>query len=407
MSDDGLPPLEAFERELEELGSLMAEQELAFGVEPDPEFVRSLRNRLTGETQPAVARESPPERLLGWTRRYWVQAGGLAAAVAVALIVVLGGRHGAGSPVATPVQSAFRVPTPGRSDLTRSYPIAGGLGAGPPPIWSSNLAPPPGAPYAGHLTLQGRPIAAAPDGVDAYRLDGPQFDLPRLRAMAHTLGISGPVRHITVQGTRWAYVAQQAGIASLHSIAIDERTGELIYHNLAGNAPVPPRVTDAQVAAARTWLAKLGWPANAMSSRTPTPAEAALPWVVRLDWLHTVAGIQSDVPAASVSLNTRGTVTDAVLEPPIRSGTPVQLVSPQAAWNTLKHSGGPIGVEGMIGLPVHKGTATLADTQVIEVLTRTPDGTSYLVPSYRFEGTATIRGVPGTKRWVAIVPAVK
>lgn len=378
---------------------------MALASEPDPEFVRSLRNRLTGEAQPGKSpRESFRERLPAWARRYWVPVGALAAAAAVALIVVLGSNRSTG-PGSTSTQSAFAVPTPGRADVTRSYPSAGGLGGGNlQVVWYSYLQPPPGAPYAGRLTLQGQPLPGAPKQASAYRLDAPRFDLPRLRALARTLGIIGPLRHMTVEHDRWAFVAQRTNV-TLHSIAINVVTGELVYHHtFQSNAPNPAHVTNAQITAARAWLSKLGWPASSMPVRRPaTEQEALFPWVVRFNW----SGVAADVPAASVSLDTSGRVTEAVLEPPIDATTRITLASRQDAWNALKRSGGPIGVEGMIGQQPLPGTATLAGTQLIDVLTRSANGRSYLVPSYRFQGRATIQSVRATKRWIAIVPAVK
>jgi hypothetical protein len=133
-----------------------------------------------------------------------------------------------------------------------------------------------------------------------------------------------------------------------------------------------------------------------------TPQEAALPWAVRFDW----PDVDADVPAASVSVDTRGVVTDAVLEPPTVTMEQVPLKSRQAAWNELQKRGGPIAVQGMVGVPPKPGTATLTHTWLVNILTHAPDGTGYLVPAYHFEGRATISG-GGTKRWFAIVPAAR
>lgn len=406
MSDGEMRSHEELEAELEDLGPLMAQQEIALGTEPDPEFVRSLRNRLTGEGEivPTPAQPSVGSRLSAWARKYWAPAGGLAAAVAVALIVVIGGHGGTGSPIATPVQSAFHLPRPGSSDVTRSYPAPGGLGGGPPPVWYSSLQPPPGVAYAGHLTLRGAPLPAIPGQAAAYQLDGPGFDLPRLRALAGILGIAGRVRHMAVGADRWAYVAQQSGPEHLHSIAVNQRTGELVYHNIQGNPSVPNQVTAAQRAAARAWLSTLGWPGTSMPvRRSVTEQEAILPSAIRFNWPQ----VTGDVPAASVMVDTSGTVIEAILEPPVSAATQVTVESRQAAWSSLRQRGGPIGVVGAVTVPAKPGTATLTDTALVEIVAHAANGRMYLVPSYRFEGNATISGVPGTKRWIAIVPAAK
>lgn len=406
MSDEPMGGFDDLEHELAELGPLMAQQEVALNTEPEPEFVRTLRNRLTGEGEAVAAptRSSPRERLAAWARKYGVVAGGLAAAAAVALIVLVGGNRPGVSPVPTPIQSAFHLPAPTGRDITRSYPVAGGLGGGPvPPVWASNLQPPPGTAYGGRLTLNSATLPSQPDRAPAYRLAGPRFDAPRLRAMAASLGIAGSVRHMTVEGDRWAYLSQQTGPMALHSLAVNLRTGELVYHDTRVSAPVPTRVTRTEQEAARRWMSRLGWPGGTMRLRQPwSPQEAALSWAVRFDWPN----VGANVPAASVSVDTRGVVTDAVLEPPAVAMEQVPLKSRQAAWNELQKRGGPIAVEGMVGVPPKPGTATLTYTWMAYIVAHAPDGTGYLVPAYHFEGRATISG-DGTKRWFAIVPAAK
>jgi hypothetical protein len=208
---------------------------------------------------------------------------------------------------------------------------------------------------------------------------------------------------MTVEHQRWVYVADQTG-PTLHSVAVNRDTGELVYHDTRSSAPVPTRVTDKQQAEARAWMSKLGWPGSSMPYRGPaTEQESALPWVVRFNWPK----VGADVPAASIALGRTGRVTDAVLEPPVLATEQVSLESRQAAWDTLRQRGGPVGVQGVVGLPPKPGTATLKSAQIVHVLTHGASGQGYLVPAYRFEGTATIKGVSGTKHWLAIVPAVK
>jgi hypothetical protein len=198
------------------------------------------------------------------------------------------------------------------------------------------------------------------------------------------------------------YVAQTAGPLSLHSIAINTRTGELVYHDTSLPPVAKERVTAAQVAAARRWLQRLGWPGGAMTLRRPMTAQEAMePWVVRFNW----PGAEADVPAASLVVDSHGAVAEAFLEPPVQKHQSVSIIGRAAAWSAL-HRGGPIGVEGMVGFPAGPGTAALSHTRFIEVLTHASNGRTYLVPSYRFEGTATIEGVRAPKRWIAVVPAV-
>jgi hypothetical protein len=137
--------------------------------------------------------------------------------------------------------------------------------------------------------------------------------------------------------------------------------------------------------------------------RSVTEQEAILPSAIRFNWPQ----VTGDVPAASVMVDTSGTVTEAILEPPVSAATQVTVESRQAAWSSLRQRGGPIGVVGAVTVPAKPGTATLTDTALVEIVAHAANGRMYLVPSYRFEGNATISGVPGTKRWIAIVPAAK
>jgi hypothetical protein len=65
----------------------------------------------------------------------------------------------------------------------------------------------------------------------------------------------------------------------------------------------------------------------------------------------------------------------------------------------------PIGLLGPLVFTPRSGTGVETHADVLQVLTTASNGTQWLVPAYRFEGTARIKGVPRVQRWVALVPA--
>jgi hypothetical protein len=70
----------------------------------------------------------------------------------------------------------------------------------------------------------------------------------------------------------------------------------------------------------------------------------------------------------------------------------------------------PVALENQRALPSEKrvgGTGFLRHVEVIQVLTLTRDGRGYLVPAYRFEGTAHIQGDTESQVWFALVPAAQ
>jgi hypothetical protein len=406
MTEEGRQPLDDFEAELEDLGPLMAQQEIAYASEPDPEFIRTLRDRLTGDAQPVPVLRQPSllSRIGQWLGENRALATG-AALVAAALIVVAAGvLRGSSLAPGSSRSLAFAPPTPKTSDITRSYPGAGGLGAGGiPPVWYSYAQPVAGIAYPGRLVLQGQPPAGGPSHAAAYRLNGPSFDLPRLRTLAAKLGIHGTPKSVTVGGQTWRYIQEVPGRLQVHSIAINTRTGELVYHDTSV-PPVSGGLSGRQVAAAQRWLRSMGWPSRAMVPRAPTTnGEKLAPWVVQFGW----RGTSATVPAAAVVANRQGAIVEAFVEPPVERDESVPIVSRGGAWNELRRRGGPIGVDGETAIGAKPGTASLAHSSLTEVLTRGEGGTRYLVPSYQFEGNAAISGVAGPRHWIAIVPATK
>jgi hypothetical protein len=411
MSDqDRFGPDDALERELAELGPVMRRQEQVEGEQPDPAFVQALRTRLVGEPQltpapPISIRRERQERR--WHR--FVFGGALsAAAAAAAVIALVVGSHKAEGPGNHRV--AFTLPTPNPTNLAQTFPVYGlGGGGGLPAPWTDTAGIPAGLPYAGRLALRAGTLPANGGPLPAHRLSGPAFAAPRIRTLAAALRIGRPIKRSNQPSGRWTYVWKEPRMPSDtvdKSLAVNLLTGQLIYHNLdtAYTSPGPRLTLNApgNVAVARAWLTRLGWPGSAMPvHRATSPQELVRQDTVTLGWAG--AG-PTDVPAATL-LITRGTVTDADLWPPVSSSGTVAARGYAAAWTAVRAGRVPVGLAGQI-YPPRNGSGVLQRTTVLQVFTRTPAGALYLAPAYRFEGTATISG-HGSYRWYAFVPAQK
>jgi hypothetical protein len=385
------------ERELETLGPLMRDQETFLAQEPAPEFVQTLRARLTGTPAPrrVVSAHSRKHPL----RRWMIAGGGLAtlAGVAAALLILLG-RPSAPSTH----QVAFRVPTPGRNAVLRAYPVFG-QGGGPPPPWASDLDVPPGTPFAGSIHFPGAGPSQGPSRAPAFALQGPHFDVPRLRSLARALGIHGPVRYQSFNGERFAYVANQSSPFAVQSLAISLVTGKLIYHDTrsAGPGSTSARVTPAAIAGARRWVALLGWPAAEPVFHPVSPNEqAAGSSAIQFGW---TGATPADLPAAVIVMSAVGHVVDARLYPPVARHESVPLRSAAVAWQQVKQGTVPLAVPGLPPQPAQVGRGVLQQTSVLALLTSGQHGRLYLVPAYHFSGEATFP--PGRRAWYAIVPA--
>lgn len=414
MPIDSTDPLADLEAELEQLGPFMARQAHAEEVEPNDQFVRTLRNRLTGtaevtSTVPTerVPASSRPARRSLW-RRWWAVGGlSLSGAIVAAALLLFINTNKAHSPGAPTTNVAAGVPVPSKSDIYRSYPLPGQYGAGgPPQPYENTLDQPPGAPWKGHLHLNASTLPPGLTATQAYRLQGATFDAPRLGSMAHELGIPGSIQQTTQDGTTWKYVMSRQR-SNVHSVAVATNSGELLYHDTAV-APYDFRThrrpDAADINAARTWLSSLGWPGREMSLHSPTsPQEQEADIYVRLDWAG--AGL-ADIPAAILLMGQGHRVAAARVYPPVHAGLTVSTRTFAAAWEVMKTGTVPVAVNRLLDTPPKSGTGTLRKSALIYVLTSNKSGVMYLVPAYRFSGSASIPGV-GPRIWYAIVPALK
>ncbi len=405
---------EALERTIHDLRPVMRQRRQAEATQPDPEFLRSLRVHLTEEngdqqvvlptvtrrpSPPRVGRPTVPSRLRNVSPAVW--AGVSAIAVAAVLVVLLLRPGLSGGP--SPKSMAFAVPRPSRSDVTRAYPVPYGQGAGGgvPAPWVNDLAPAPGSAYPSHLTLSGTAPRTGPAPVPAYKLAGPTFDVPRLRAIAATLGVAGPTRQNRQKDGTWMYIQTHAPMG--RSVAISVQTGELIYHGDASPRGLAPPLR--YVAAARAWLTRLGWPGAAMPVyQSPSGTSAERPQIVTLGW--PVQG-GANVPAATILFAANGHVQQADVWPPVGRETTITAQAATRAWADVRADRIPVAVPNILALaPMDRksGIGTLRGTDITQVFTQTRGGAVYLVPAYRFTGALHIKNAGGAFQWFALVP---
>lgn len=402
MNSDG-PVMEGFSGDeaelalrLARLAPLMRELEQA-EAELDPGFARTLRAQLL---QP---REQPPPavaaRPLGrpfWHRPIvWMSAGGaalLALLIGVLLVLLL----------PRPQVPTIAVPYPTRADLIYSFPA--------PPAVIRRLSPTlslvhprPGVPYAGHLSLTAPRLPTGPVKLRAYRLAPPR----NVVAVGRRLyGIRSPARRVMVGSAPWT-VAADGGARShqpLHSLAVSLDTGELIYHdrrNLALPHAARALPSTRAAAVARQWLSQLGWPGQ----RMPLVDIESVPHLrkvreVEFGW--TGVG-RTAVDAATLWVTPDRSVIEAWVWPPVAQSGSIPARSVSEVWGEVRAGKLPLAVEGVPPGTRANGAGTLRRFSVVSILSPGRRRTLYVVPTYRFAGTAHIPGA-STHVWFGLAP---
>jgi hypothetical protein len=360
-------------------------------------------------------RRTAPQR--AWRRAtVWAGLPAAALAVLVAVIIVVLASHGRlPSPVRGTASVAWAPPAPGTGDLIRGFPFppsVGGGGGGGGGLISpevSQFDAPWNAPYSGRLLLTTGRLHGEASALPAYQLRGPSFDAPHVARLAHLLGIRAHATRAVSAGAIWA-VAADGGLPSQQPL-----------HNTAYQSLVrPPHAQDraSVVAAARAWLTRLGWPGHDMplQAAAPLPGGAGNAWIVDFGWPH-VRGMSTS-PAATLLIVPRWHVADARLWPPVARSRRLSARPVSAAWTMLRRGDIPLAVTvpGAITGPPGDGRGIVRSVEVVQVLTADINGILYLVPAYRFAGTAQLRVVPqgGVVRraqsvratWYAVVPAL-
>jgi len=429
---------------------------------PNPAWGTDLRARLVGgedgadgeDTRPpigpAVAPVASPvaERgliSLARARRRGLVVGGVLAALVAALalaVVVLPRARPARQ--GNPAHVAAGAPRLSATDLTRGYPLppgsqgGGGGGAGGIPPEKSRLGSPgSAAPYYGPLRLTAGPLPRGDARLPIYRL-APPATADRVGAWARLVGIRARVARVASGIAFWEVAADGVGTPDsrvpLHSLAVSELTGEVVYHDLPPLAPAgapPARLTPAPaptkteaVAVARAWVTRLGWPGGRMHARGVVAGyDEPNSWVVSLGW----PGVSATMAAATIEVTPHRRVVEAHLWP--QPGQAVQVRARGVPDALARLRGGHIplavtelGVYAAYSVPVIGGSGTVGSVTVVYILTADAGGVPYLVPAYRFTGTARLsanprlypkggKGLPPAAspipaRWYALVPAV-
>ncbi len=402
---DGPPAEAALEGTLTRVGPLLRRR--AEVDAPDPAFVARLRAHLAPDAVPAAAAASAPHARPRWRGVRGVGVGltaaALGAAVLLALLVVVRPRP----PVHLPVV-AWRPPVPSRADLTRTFPapaVAHMVGAVSPTV--SLAALPHGVPYAGHVVLSTVPLPPQPARLRAFRLAAPVTSAApaHVARLARSLGIHAPLRHASRGRAAWLVGVDGGGASHqpLHSLAVATMTGEVVYHD----APAPRREpwvnNPTAVAAARAWLARLGWPAARMP--LAAIAHSGLPAGLRAIAFRWVGVGAAAMDAATLWVTPHGRVVEADVWPPVESARSIPARSLTAAWTAVRGGLVPLAI---VGVPPHtaaSGWGTMRRITITAVLSTGIDHRLYLVPTYHFAGTARLRGIHGARLCYALAPA--
>jgi hypothetical protein len=419
---DEFGPHAALARDLVRLGPLIRRQEQTEAEGPDPIFLDDLEARLAAvDVRPTAAptrsRRAPrggqsrrPTALRSLWARERTRASVAAAVVATLLVALILVTHPSRAPRSPVV--AWVPPRPRAADLTRDYPppFVGGAGGGPVAPEESRLEDPPGGPYPGHIRLSAAAIPAHVPPLRAYRLAAPTADARRVVALARGLGIRASVTRARQGQARWVEAVDRGtstlGPDSLHSLAVSTVMGEVVYHDQLNAQWVGTGGLDRAgvVSAARAWLTRLGWPGAGMPvRRVRTNGTGMGMGVVQLGWAG--AG-PSALPAAAIAVDAHGRIAEAHLWPPVEGNTSVPARPLADAWAAVRRGAYPLAVDVNDVVP-HNGTGMLHTVTVVQVLVTGADRRLYLVPTYRFAGTAQLQGVQGAHGWYALVPAAR
>ena len=417
------------EKVLLELAPTVLDQEWAEGQEPSETFADTLRARLVDEPRKrGVSLPRLPGTLhLPRTPRLaiWVVLPA-AAAVAVAVIFLLSS-HPSGSTRPKQVAAAS-VPTPSADDLSKSFPLNAGVGGGggPPNPSVSKIEYLHGGAYPGRVAISGHPSVTMPPHAAAFVLQRPPAQLSSYVAtLAKHLAITGAVKvshtpEVLDSGRRittYFYVSRGAGTSvsnPIRSVAVSQLDAHVIFHNNATDfqtTPGKPIAASDAVRKARLFLQRMGWPGSSMPVLSVTSfagtrpgSAAARSKQVNLGWPGVAS---SDRPAATLWVAADGSISEALILPPDAKREIVALRLLQTAWNAVQAGKAPVGVQIIGPKPKAPGSATLSATSLEYIVTTTSSGQMYLVPAYKFTGTARIQGAPGRHSWISLVPAVK
>ncbi len=414
---DGIPSEEALEDVLTRMGPLLRRR-AAVGA-PDLAFTQRLRARLAPD---AVAAPVVVPAIRTWTLRparvrgVRVAVGFVAALVALAAVGLIAAILLLSAPPRPhPSPVAWRPPVPSLADLTRGFPaplIARAQGAqgiqGALAPTLSLAAHLPGVPYAGRVILRTTPLPARAFHLSAFRLAAPATVATRIAPIARVLGVRVPLRRVDRGGERWVVGSTAGRLArrSRGSVAVSLATGELIYHSSFDARSTRREVwrdNGAAVAAARAWLARLGWPGG----RAPLGAieHSGLPGGLREIEFGWVGVGAAATDAVTLWITPGGRMVEADVWPPVEGARSIRARDVAAAWTDVRGRRVPLAVEGVPPNTRAPGVGVMRHVTIAHVLSTGIDRRLYLVPTYHFAGTARLRGVHGERVCYALTPA--
>jgi len=415
---DGTPSEEALEDVLTRMGPLLRRRR-EVGT-PDLAFTQRLRARLAPEVVAAPVPVVPairtwplhPARVRGVRVAVGLVAA-LAALAAVGLIAAILLVSAPPRPHTPP--AAWRPPVPSLADLTRGFPAPlvaraqgaqGTQGALTPTL--SLAAHLPGVPYTGRVILRTTHLPARAFHLSAFRLAAPATVATRIAPIARALGVRAPLQRVDRGGERWVVESAAARMTrrSRGSVAVSLATGELIYHGAFDARATRREVwrdNAAAVAAARAWLARLGWPGD----RAPLGAveHSGLPRNLREIKLGWVGVGAAATDAATLWVTPGGRVVEADVWPPVEGARSIRARDVAAAWTEVRGRRAPLAVEGVPPNTRVPGVGVMRHITIAHVLSTGTDRRLYLVPTYHFAGAARRRGVHGGRVCYALTPA--
>jgi hypothetical protein len=354
---------------------------------PHPSFARRLRQRLF--SRPG-ARPLPRPRAHRWR---WFTPLPVLLAVIVSLVVQRSPGQGFHTPIVT------------TNDLLINLGSSSTITSGLSPTVSSvhqSLA----RAYAGPVRVHVRSLPHVQVLDHAYQLGSVRGVVATGRVL---LGIHAPVHRTVTEGATWL-VAVDGGTSSrhpLHSLAASLTTGEVIYHDQR-NFRLPHAHAaldrDEAVDVARRWLTRLGWPGRSMPVRS-AELLSGMPAVraVVFGW----AGVgPSTIEQAILWVAPDHSVIEASLWPPVAQSGNVTIRTAQQALHAVTSRHVPLVIDHVS--PSDRRAAIAEVRHVISVLVLIPGrhGTPYLVPAYRFEGSARVGTTARKHPWLSLVPLI-
>jgi len=377
--------LDRAESEIDEAfaGTLRAHLLHGEQVAPHPTFARRLRTHLL---RPTGARSVPRPR-----QRFLPALSVLAVVAGILSALLFNHPHGAG----------LRAPYPTRADLLFNLPAPAHAFSRLVPTLSL-VHPSSGAAFAGPVRVARPRPAQRPFEVHAYRLVSQPGVAARARQL---LAIHAPVRRVVINRSIWLVAAdgRPGSHRLLHSLAVSLTTGELIYHdrrNFRLPRATQPVTQAAAVRVARHWLTELGWSGRLMPLRSFGPV-SAYPRVrqVVLGW-HGVG--QATIQEATLWMTPNHSIIEAWVWPPVTQSGGVAARSTVSAWRDVISGRAPSNIQGVESGIRATARATLRRIDTVLVLAPGAHGTTYLVPAYRFEGTARVGTTDREHPWLSL-----